>query len=696
MRRLLLALVLGVLLPTLGFAGFAVFRFAEAERTRIEARAVQIAGEATASLDRAFANMLGGANLIARSDALLAGDLAAFHARALAAREALGFNNVGLRDRSSRQILNTNIPWGDPLPNASRLARADARAAEMGQPVFSSVFTGLSDGILQFSVVIPLPDTGEAGAPRFLSMSLPVERVQRILEREVSLEPGMVAGIVDRDGTFVARTPDSTGSAGRTSTNRAAGTGTQFGTVWGHDADGVESLLAYRWSEVAGWRVGISVPKAVLDAPLDRALRTMAAAGAAALLLSILFALRVGRRLTAAARALTAAGDALRAGAPVPVPATGLREADEVGAALASAAADLQARADALRDSNERFRVALLGAPLIAYTCDRELRYTWIANPHRDTRSEGLLGRRDDELHELGRKPEEAEAANALKCEVIETGRGARRDLTWTGLDGVVNHYDVIAEPLRDAGGAIIGATVAALDVTARVSAMEELREHEARQRLLINELNHRVKNTLAAVQSIAMQTLRNADGTEEARKLLQRRLLALAAAHDVLTREAWEGAALQEVLATALAPHRPADPARMVLDGPPVWLAPRSALALSLAVHELATNAVKYGALSAGSDGCVAITWTLTPDRAFRLEWRESGGPPVAGTPARRGFGTRLIERGLAQDLGGTVRLDFARAGLVCIVETVLPQPGAAADAPPFVAEPATPYHFP
>jgi len=193
-------------------------------------------------------------------------------------------------------------------------------------------------------------------------------------------------------------------------------------------------------------------------------------------------------------------------------------------------------------------------------------------------------------------------------------------------------------------------------------------------QQLLINELNHRVKNTLATVQSIASQTLRNVATVAEGRTAIEQRLIALSRAHDVLTRENWEGASLREIILQALEPYRSYGEARIRLQGPDVRLRPRMALALSMALHELATNAVKYGALS-NDRGQIRIEWKLdsagTPPH-FALRWEESGGPPVA-PPSRRGFGSRLIERSLAQDLGGEVKVDFMPAGVVCTVDARL-----------------------
>jgi two-component sensor histidine kinase len=217
---------------------------------------------------------------------------------------------------------------------------------------------------------------------------------------------------------------------------------------------------------------------------------------------------------------------------------------------------------------------------------------------------------------------------------------------------------------------------------------LEELRSGEGRlttaldkekravqhQRLLIDELNHRVKNTLATVQSIAAQTLRTADCKEDAKEALEMRLLALSRAHDVLTHESWEGANLTEVVAKALEPYRVSSDDRLQIVGPHVRLTPRMSLALAMAFHELATNAVKYGALSS-QNGTIMVAWTIENASApptLSLRWIEIGGPTVAA-PRRRGFGSRLIERSLAQDLNGQVTIAFAPSGVVCTVDAPL-----------------------
>jgi len=217
--------------------------------------------------------------------------------------------------------------------------------------------------------------------------------------------------------------------------------------------------------------------------------------------------------------------------------------------------------------------------------------------------------------------------------------------------------FDEAGRPTR-----VVGATV---DITERKRA-------ELHLRLLVNELNHRVKNSLATIQAIAGQTFHAARSLPQAQEAFSARIVALAEAHDLLTRENWEGADLLDLLARLEIVHGGAE--RFVIIGGPVRLSPRMALSLSMALHELATNAVKYGALSTPS-GQVRIAWTVVQGTAqprLVLTWTETGGPPVP-PPTRRGFGSRLIERGLAAELSGEARIDFRPDGVVCRIEAAL-----------------------
>ena len=218
---------------------------------------------------------------------------------------------------------------------------------------------------------------------------------------------------------------------------------------------------------------------------------------------------------------------------------------------------------------------------------------------------------------------------------------------------------DFIYQPIRNSDGAVVGIFVEGSDVTERVRAEEH-------RKLLLDELNHRVKNTLATVQSIAAQTVRATPDPVAFRTAFEARLMALSGVHNVLTSANWEGARLEELLRLELGPY---GAARSSLEGPAVRLSAQEALTLALVTHELATNAARYGALSV-PEGRVAVAWSQTRDdvgaRRLTLDWRETGGPTVVA-PTRQGFGSRLIQRSIQVDMKGETTMAFEPDGLRC-----------------------------
>lgn len=218
-------------------------------------------------------------------------------------------------------------------------------------------------------------------------------------------------------------------------------------------------------------------------------------------------------------------------------------------------------------------------------------------------------------------------------------------------------------------------AVVILSDISHRKQAENAQQHHQAQLRLLINELNHRVKNTLATVQSMAAQTLRNEPSPATAFEKFEARLMGLSGVHDILTRESWHGAPLREVAERALRPFDEAG-ARVEISGPAVRLQPGGALTMALIFHELATNALKYGALST-AEGRVSLIWTYDPhERALECCWTETGGPEVV-QPTRKGFGSRLIERSLKGEMNGSTTVDYRQEGLRCTLSAKLPESG-------------------
>ena len=196
---------------------------------------------------------------------------------------------------------------------------------------------------------------------------------------------------------------------------------------------------------------------------------------------------------------------------------------------------------------------------------------------------------------------------------------------------------------------------------------LTERKEAETLQRMLLDELNHRVKNNLAAIQAITWQTLRTASDLPSAMQTLDSRLHAMAQAHDLLTARAWTGANVTDIVTRTVAAFTPA---QVEIAGPDIDVPPKHALALSLGLHELATNATKYGALSR-PEGRVSVQWTADNGR-LHMGWEESGGPPVT-PPTQKGFGSRLLEELVFRDLGGQVKFHFDKSGLRCAISAAL-----------------------
>jgi two-component sensor histidine kinase len=242
----------------------------------------------------------------------------------------------------------------------------------------------------------------------------------------------------------------------------------------------------------------------------------------------------------------------------------------------------------------------------------------------------------------------------------------ARSPLTgWTVAAGIAQSS--LAGPFwrNLAITSVLGAVLLLTGLAFAVRMATTIARGEMLHDLLIEELNHRVKNTLAILQAIAVQTFQSASKVE--REKFEGRLGALAEAHNLLSREKWRGSELQDVIDRVLQPYLLSDPERLRMSGPHVPLSPRLAVVLSMIVHEIATNAAKYGALS-NNTGTVRLDWEIVNEKAqpeLRLIWAEAGGPHVVA-PVKRGFGSRLIERSARDQLGGEATVDFLPHGVV------------------------------
>ena len=345
-----------------------------------------------------------------------------------------------------------------------------------------------------------------------------------------------------------------------------------------------------------------------------------------------------------------------------------IRKPDGTPFGVLAASIDVTRRREveaALRASELRLRLAMDAGRMAVWEYDVEAGR--IVHSSDLNRLLGLIETREVPYKEMRERVDAGDLDRLSKIALASLQKGEphfQSEVRYRLSRGEVRWLLVSAEFQLRPGGAVDRVIGVALDITDR-------KRDEEHQKLLVHELNHRVKNTLAVVQALAHQSF--AGSTDDAgREAFEGRLVALAAAHNLLTNERWEAASLKDLIASAAAPCDP-EGQRIAMEGPDMRVPPKIAVALSLAIHELCTNAVKYGALS-NDRGRVAVRWSASGGR-LRLEWVERDGPPVA-PPTRRGFGSRMLERALAGELDGKVELDFAPAGLCCSIDA--PAPGA------------------
>jgi PAS domain S-box-containing protein len=275
-----------------------------------------------------------------------------------------------------------------------------------------------------------------------------------------------------------------------------------------------------------------------------------------------------------------------------------------------------------------------------------------------------LTGRSRQELvglhFEKVTHPDDASENARLFAKAVETGAPYTFRKRYVRPDGTAVWTEVNVTALSERHEGLLSVVV---DLTSRLRA-------EAQKNLLIEELNHRVKNTLAAVQSLAAMTIKHSSSPEAFYDAFLARLIALSATHNLLTRRAWEQAPLHDLVAVELDPYAGREHAQVVVTGPPVDLSPRQTISLGMVFHELATNAAKYGALSAPM-GKITITWEFAADQgngSLRIDWHERGGPLVK-PPIHQGFGSRLIEQSITHELGGSFKPDYGRKGFQCTI---------------------------
>ncbi|MGZ9021314.1 MAG: PAS domain-containing protein, partial [Rhodoplanes sp.] len=315
--------------------------------------------------------------------------------------------------------------------------------------------------------------------------------------------------------------------------------------------------------------------------------------------------------------------------------------------------------ADELRGALHRYEIALRGSQVTLFTQDRDLRFTSISNPLFGREVADIVGRTDAEILPA----ESREQLAALVRTALATERGQGGEVSVKEADKT-RWYDLHVEPLPGENGSIVGVTCAMFDITERKTG-------ESHLRLLMRELTHRSKNLLAVIQSMARQTARHAGTIDDFLDTFGNRLQALATSHDLLVQEGWYGASLHDLTRRQLAKYLDGAADRVTLSGPAVHLKPGAAQSFGLALHELAMNAERFGALSV-PQGRVEINWRrlsspeASDKEGVEIVWAEHGGPDVTA-PSSRGFGSLVVEKNLSRALDADVALTFEPSGVRC-----------------------------
>jgi PAS domain S-box-containing protein len=484
------------------------------------------------------------------------------------------------------------------------------------------------------------------------------------------LQPGWTALVWDGNGVVLARSHDHPAIVGTAvgSNLRVQPLSTVFRTT---SIEGLEVLAAVRAIAASPWRVGVSFTASVIDRHLRDSLILWGGMILAAATAAVALALFFGRQLTRPLAEVIAAAGALGRRQAFDIRPSRLREANAVVAALQTAARELDESSAALRASEETLRTAAEAADFGPHeydvAADRSYRSPQMLRLLGVTESPATF---EDGLNSV--HPEDREQVRRRKQEII-SGPAERYELEYRirRPGGEVRWVMDRGQVIRDGHGKTSRVVGVLLDIS-------RLKEAEARQRLLFDELNHRVKNTLAIVQALAHQTLRAYPDRSLFTREFGARLASLARAHDLLTQESRRGAPLREIMTTAMAPF--INEGRSIhIEGDAVTVPANATITLSLMLHELASNAAKHGALSV-PEGKVLISWQTTTERSSAtvdMEWREENGPAVAQAP-RAGFGTRLLGASASQ-INAELDLDYAQAGLRCRLRFSVPLPGIA-----------------
>jgi PAS domain S-box-containing protein len=658
----LIVFALIIATPLLLLVGVLLYRSVSLESERVSQRIEQVLEALISDIDRDTDRRITILETLSTSTLLAEENWPAFYAQA---KDILrGRAYLVLIDSEGRQVINTYVPYGQ-APAVTGDPESLQRMRQTARPVVSDLFTSLVVRQPVYNISIPVRRGTEVRY--IMSLGLLPEDLRALLQSQ-SLPDRWSAAVWDSKGVIMARLRDQARLVGTKVPPRLAQL-PPGKVVRTRNIDGEEVLAAVGRGQWSDWTIEVAFPAALVDEQLKDSLlfwgATLLLVGGLVIGLAFLF----GRGLTRPLAATTAAAGALGRGEAFIIGNSRVREVNAVNDALRRARRDIEEGSAALRRSEAQLRTAAEAAQFGVHEYDiahdrtlRSPQFLKILGAG-ETDAAATFEAGLDFVH-----PDDREVTRQRKRQILSGSEGQYQ------LEYRIRRRDGQVRWVMDRGQVIGGHDGKATRVVGVVLDITDIKEAEQRQHLLFDELNHRVKNTLSIVQALAQQTLRSRPDPAEFTRAFADRLGSLARAHSLLTHDSWRGAPLRDIVATALAAFL--DEGRPIeIDGDAVMVPASTTITLSLMLHELATNAAKYGALSV-AEGRLSIRWTTREagaGTAVDLHWREENGPPVA-PPKNRGFGSRLLA-GSAQQLGAELELDYAATGLHCRLRFSVPR---------------------
>jgi PAS domain S-box-containing protein len=667
--HLLIMLGCAIIAPLLLFGVFTGIRITDAQLRDVRNELMSGTRTLSAAIDREIVGEIERLQALAASPSLHQGDFAEFQRQAEASLALRQSGNIILINRDMQQLVNTTMPFGTPMQKTAA-PESVARVLATDRPQITGLFTGPVTKQLTFGIVVPVQIDGENRYALVRSPNL--HALVRVVAAN-ELPAGWQAMVSDAAHRIIVRSDQQDAFMGKELPQaqwRRAEPGGVFEFI---DSEGRPSVEAYAWSDLTGWETAVWAPMALLEAPVRALWWTIGLTALLTFALVVALASWLGRLIARSVGHAARAAIALGEGSPPPWSETPVAEVDTLMAELRGAATrrhvaeqdlqaskdQLQASKDQLQASKDRLQLAFDATRLGWCQYDpvrRVLSGDARANEIFDAPKEGMTVA---EMEENWVHPDDVQRTHAAFEAALDPA-----DPKPFAVEYRIRRGDGSARWVENHGLAYFEGTGPERRVVGFVGTVQDIterKEREEKEHLLMREINHRAKNMLSVVDSIAHQTATRSP--EDFVERFSERIQALSANQDLLVRNEWRGVEIADLVHAQLAHFADLIGSRITMQGPKLRLNPASAQAVGLALHELATNAGKYGALSTDI-GRVDICWGTDGD-TLTMSWTECDGPPVSA-PKRRGFGTIVMEAMTARSVDGAVQLDYAPSGLI------------------------------